>query len=107
MTQYVYVKIDAVSAKVWGYDSFVPLNDSDGPTKIIYYWGNVGRTMNQLQRVESKFSNRQDAYNHVSKKVGDKLSSGYWRMDNHVYFELTEKYREALERHREKCLNTL
>jgi len=99
MTQYVYVKVDADSAKVWGYNSFVPLDGSDGPTWVTYYWGNIGRTMQQLNKSESKFRNRRDAYKHVSQKIGEKLGKGYWHIENHVYFELTENYRNALEKY--------
>ena len=99
MADVVFVKIGPKDAKVWGYDSYMSTgtNWKSVPVRVVYHWGSIGRTMQQLTKKEVEYSTYWNAIDTIAKKVDEKLDKGYWRVLNHVYFEKTEVYRDALE----------
>lgn len=97
MASVVWVCINANQAKVWGYDIFGSVNPQIDETEVIYYWGSLGRTMQQLTQKRINYNNYWDAYDAVSDKMDEKERKGYIRVPNGAFFEVTSNYHERLQ----------
>ena len=85
MAEHVYVNIDNLHFKIWGYDSFVKCDN--GETTIITYWGRIGLPMDKLRKRETIFPSKEKAQDYIWEKILGKIGKGYVAMPNWQYFE--------------------
>ncbi len=95
----VWVCITGKSAKVWGYDVFThDTKVGDDPqVDIIYYYGSVGRTMQQLTKRKIKCGNLALARRQIEVAIQKKVHSGYRQTNNYAYFNLIDDYHSDLK----------
>ncbi len=85
MSEIVWACVNNGSFKVWGFDCFT--NEKTGETNIITYFGRIGRTMQELRKINKWFKSYGDTYDYIMQKIKDK-DCNYIRFSNPRYFEL-------------------
>lgn len=93
--EFVWVCLDRLSAKMWGYTSFI--NNDTGIWTIWFYYGSVGRDMKYLTDKKKVYPNTVVAQEAVTKLAKDKERKGYVKILNSIYFDLTRDYLLALQ----------
>ena len=95
----VWVHITGTSAKVWGYDVYIfnTKANEDPQVEITYYYGSVGRTMQQLTKRKIKCGNLALARRQIEAAIKKKIHNGYRQTNNHSYFDLVTDYQADLK----------
>jgi hypothetical protein len=92
---YVWICKNGKSAKLWGYTSFV--NNTTDAWSIQYYYGSIGRPMQNLNVTEKIYPNQWAAQDDITEKIEDKERKGYEKISAYRYWELTECYLNMLQ----------
>lgn len=95
MAEQVWICINGKNAKVWGYDVYV--NTTDNEVSVVWYYGSIGRTMQQLTKRERIFSTMARARITIEARIKDKEYNGYKRTGNEAFFKLVEDYQTDLK----------
>jgi hypothetical protein len=96
----IFVNTTGRSAKVWGYDLFVP-NEHAKPGAlhtIIWWWGTIGKRMNELTKKEIKYDSYWAAHDAIKDKIDEKLRNGYFQIERYQYQQILDTFREELDK---------